>query len=63
MFIARSYATAADIFSGIIKSKDVAFKATLLPPTYGGRHIVSMLPGDLLVLVFSIYFATINEMI
>lgn len=45
----RSFATAADIFEGIIKSKDTSPKprSSLPPPSYGGRYIVSMLPGNL----------------
>lgn len=45
----RSFTTAADIFEGIIKSKDMSPKprSNLPPPSYGGRYIVSMLPGNL----------------
>lgn len=45
----RSFATAADIFAGTIKSKDTRTKprSNLPPPTYGGRYVVSMLPGNL----------------
>lgn len=41
----RNFATAADVFAGITRSKDTVYKAKLPPPSYGGRHIVSMLPG------------------
>lgn len=47
----RSFATAADIFAGITKHKEPGYKAQLPPPSYGGRHIVSMLPGNYLWLV------------
>ncbi|XP_074029940.1 isocitrate dehydrogenase [NAD] subunit gamma, mitochondrial [Leptinotarsa decemlineata] len=41
----RSFSTAADIFEGIIKSKVIPESGRLPAPTYGGRHIVTMLPG------------------
>lgn len=41
----RSLATAADIFAGTVYSKNVAKKRVLPPPSYGGRYIVTMLPG------------------
>ncbi|VEN36616.1 unnamed protein product [Callosobruchus maculatus] len=42
---ARSLATAADIFAGLRKARAKPAKRIHPVPTYGGRHIVTMLPG------------------
>lgn len=47
----RTFSTAADIFAGIIKSKDTIHISKLPPPSYGGRHIISMLPGNFVILL------------
>lgn len=44
----KFFSTAADIFAGTIKSKDIAYRAKFPPASYGGRYIVSMLPGNLI---------------
>ncbi|CAH2000830.1 unnamed protein product [Acanthoscelides obtectus] len=41
----RGFATAADIFAGQTRIKARPEKSILPIPTYGGRHIVTMLPG------------------
>ncbi|KAG5862789.1 hypothetical protein JTB14_013576 [Gonioctena quinquepunctata] len=37
--------TASDIFIGRVRNKDMPVPSRLPLPTYGGRHIVTMLPG------------------
>ncbi|CAH1117587.1 unnamed protein product [Phaedon cochleariae] len=41
----RTFASTSDIFAGIVRNKNVEGPDNLPPPTYGGRHIVTMLPG------------------
>lgn len=54
----KNFATTADIYAGTIKSKPIAYRSKLHPPSYGGRYIVSMLPGNFID-IFMIHFSTV----